>query len=174
MTPATKLPSTKSALCVALNALVLLALSGACLAQTVPAALTVPPITSDLQCSSVLLECNAPTLPAAHDTQLLDPATARDQAHRAAMQASQAQAEQSLQKRIEFAREHPNAIFVFGDKQQSPQESVRDQFARSLANSPSTLSSSTFDARGSRTECVNACYGPFCCVTTPAASDSLK
>ena len=117
-------------------------------------------------CSSVVLSCNTPSRPIAPEHQLLDPATARDQAQRAQAQADQIAAEQALQRRIEFARLHPNAIFVYGDKP-TPQESVSDVFNRTLGVPTTTLTTSTFDATGRRTECVSACRGPLCCVTTP-------
>jgi hypothetical protein len=145
-----------------------------CFAQTAPDDLAVPPNITDPQCSPVMVNCNAPVIPAAPDTKLVDPATAQDQAQRAKMQADRTQAEQSLQDRIEFARRHPNAVFVFGDKPQSPQESVRDTFAKALGSSTASFSSSTYDATGHRTECANACYGPFCCITTEDISDPLK
>lgn len=154
-----------------LSVVVLLAVNRPCLAQAASADMAASsPITAP-QCSPVLLDCNAPVLPTAHDRKLLDSATASDQAQRAKMQADQAQAEQDLQRRIEFARKHPNAIFVFGNRQQTPQESVRDAFARVLGKPLTTLTVSTFDSMGRRTECVSACYGPMCCVTTAAASD---
>jgi hypothetical protein len=117
-------------------------------------------------CSSVVLSCNTPSRPIAPEHQLLDSATARDQAQRAQAQADQIAAEQALQRRIEFARLHPNAIFVYGDKP-TPQESVSDVFNRTLGVPTTTLTTSTFDATGRRTECVSACRGPLCCVTTP-------
>ncbi len=167
-------PAKRQAASVYVACMLWLVAAPACFAQTAQDDLAVPPKIVDSECSPVMLNCNAPVIPAAPDKKLVDPATAQDQAQRAKMQADQTQAEQSLQNRIDFARQHPNAIFVFGDKPQSPQESVRDTFARALGNSPTTLSSSTFDAAGHRTECVNACYGPFCCITTENASDPLK
>ena len=154
-----------------LTALVLLAAGQSCLAQSTPAAPTAPPIVTDPQCSSVLLDCNAPALSTPHDQKLLDSATARDQAQRAKMQADQVQAQQNLQKRIEFAREHPNAIYVFGNRIKTPQESVRDVFAKALSAPSTALTTSTYDSTGHRTECVSACYGPFCCVSTDSAAD---
>ena len=123
-------------------------------------------VTAEPGCSSVVLSCNTPSRPIAPEHQLLDPATARDQAQRAQAQADQIAAEQALQRRIEFARLHPNAIFVYGDKP-TPQESVSDVFNRTLGVPTTTLTTSTFDATGRRTECVSACRGPLCCVTTP-------
>jgi len=154
-----------------LTALVLLAAGQSCLAQSTPAAPTAPPIVTDPQCSSVLLDCNAPALSKPHDQKLLDSAAARDQAQRAKMQADQVQAQQDLQKRIEFAREYPNTVFVFGNKIKTPQESVRDVFAKALGTPSTALSTTTYDSMGHRTECVNACYGPFCCVGTDSAAD---
>ena len=123
-------------------------------------------VTAEPGCSSVVLSCNTPSRPIAPEHQLLDPVTARDQAQRAQAQADQIAAEQALQRRIEFARLHPNAIFVYGDKP-TPQESVSDVFNRTLGVPTTTLTTSTFDATGRRTECVSACRGPLCCVTTP-------
>lgn len=124
-------------------------------------------------CSSVVLNCNPPARDIAPEHQLLDPATARDQAQRAQAQADQTAAEEQLQRRIEFARQHPNAIFVYGEKS-APKESVSDVFNRALGVSTPSLTTSTFDSMGRRTECVNACHGPACCVTTTSAVDYGK
>lgn len=126
-----------------------------------------------LPCSSVVLNCNPPARDIAPEHQLLDPATARDQAQRAQAQADQTAAEEQLQRRIEFARQHPNAIFVYGEKS-APRESVSDVFNRALGVSTPSLTTSTFDSMGRRTECVNACHGPACCVTTTSAVDYGK
>jgi hypothetical protein len=167
-----------------LAAAVLFSASGACFGQasgtantadtpdTAPASVEVAPpiaaseVPAEPGCSSVVLSCNTPSRPIAPEHQLLDPATARDQAQRAQAQADQTAAEQALQRRIEFEREHPNTIFVYGDKP-TPQESVSDVFNRTLGVPTTTLTTSTFDSRGRRTECVTACRGPLCCVTTP-------
>jgi hypothetical protein len=151
-------------------AAILMAAGGSCMAQT-----AVPLTTEHAPCSAILVDCNAPKIPAAAQATLVDPATAADQARRAQMQAEQAQAEQSLQRRSQLEREHPGTIFVFGDHPQSRDESVRAAFAKALGPAPSSdLSSTSSDAVGRRTECINACYGPMCCVTVPSASDPLR
>jgi hypothetical protein len=133
-----------------------------------------PEVQAQPQCSSVVLSCSTPVRPIAPEQQqLLDPATARDQAQRAQAQADQAAAEKELQQRIEFARQHPNAIFVYGNKS-TPKESVADAFNRALGVPITTMTTSSFDSMGRRTECVSACHGPFCCITTQSAADTTK
>jgi hypothetical protein len=160
--------------------MLLLAASGACIAQTgndEAASGSAPPAVSQVlpapNCTSVVLSCNMPTRPIAPDHPLLDPATARDQAERAQSQQEQAAAEEALQRRIEFERQHPDAIFVYGQKT-TPKESVSDVFNRALGVPSSTLTTSTFDAEGRRTECVSACHGPLCCITSPSALDTWR
>jgi len=154
-----------------LAVIVMLAAGEPCFAQSAPADITPPLIVAPAQCPSVLFDCNAPAIAKPHDQTLLDSATAHDQEQRAKMQADQVQAQQNLQKRIEFAREHPNAIYVFGNRIKTPQESVRDVFAKALSAPSTALTTSTYDSTGHRTECVSACYGPFCCVSTDSAAD---
>lgn len=122
----------------------------------------------------MLVDCNAPKIAAAADKTLVDPATAQDQAKRAQLQADQVQAEKDLQKRIQFEHDHPGAIFVFGNRPPTRQQSVRAAFAKALGQPSSTLTSSSVDPVGRRTECVNACYGPMCCVTVQSAIDPLR
>ena len=157
-----------------LAAAILLIAGGPCFGQTddtAPAGVEVgPPIIASEapaspQCSSVVLSCNTPPRPIAPEHPLLDPATARDQAQRAQAQADRTAAEQDLQRRIGFERQHPNTIFVYGNKS-APKESVTDVFNRALGVTTTTLTTSTFDSMGRRTECVSACHGPLCCVTT--------
>lgn len=163
-----------------LAATLLLFASGSCFGQVDDAAsasveAAAPIVASEApanpQCSSVVLSCNTPVRPIAPDHELLDPATARDQAQRAQAQADQSAAEQALQQRIEFERLHPNTIFVYGSKS-TPAPSVSDVFNRALGVPTTTLTTSTFDSAGHRTECVSACHGPFCCITTPSAADA--
>jgi hypothetical protein len=165
-----------------LGAAMMLGAAGSCFAQTddtAPADVEVasPIIASEVpaqpQCLSVVLSCNTPSRSFAPEHQLLDPATARDQAQRAQAQADQTAAEKDLQQRIEFARQHPNAIFVYGNKS-TPTESVSDAFNRALGVTATTMTTSSFDSMGRRTECVSACRGPFCCITTPSAIDNGK
>lgn len=167
---------------VGLAAVVLLGAGASCFGQTDAAASVgleadVPIVASEGSaeslCSSVVLSCNMPARPIAPEHQLLDPATARDQAQRAQAQADQTAAEQDLQRRIEFARQHPNAIFVYGNKS-APQESVSDVFNRALGVTTTSLTTSSFDSVGRRTECVSACHGPLCCVTTTSAIDTTR
>jgi hypothetical protein len=164
-------------------AAMMLSIAGSCFGQTDNTApegveAVSPVIASEVQappqCSSVVLSCNTPVRPIAPEQQqLLDPATARDQAQRAQAQADQAAAEKELQQRIEFARQHPNAIFVYGNKS-TPKESVADAFNRALGVPITTMTTSSFDSMGRRTECVSACRGPFCCITTQSAADTTK
>jgi len=105
---------------------------------------------------------------------LLDRAAADDQAARAKAQAEQARAEQAQQERERLQQAHPGTIFVFGDSPRAPVESVHDKFNQALGSGTQSLTSSTFDASGHRTECVNLCYGPMCCVTTPSAADPRR
>lgn len=165
-----------------LAAALMLGAAGSCFGQTDDTAtagveVASPIIASEVhaqpQCSSVVLSCNMPFRPIAPEHQLLDPATARDQAQRAQAQADQAAAEKDLQQRIEFARQHPNAIFVYGNKS-TPKESVAGAFNRTLGATTTTMTTSSFDSMGRRTECVSACRGPFCCITTQSAIDSKK
>jgi hypothetical protein len=165
-----------------LAAAMMLGAAGSCFGQTDDTATAGIEVTSPAngsevpaqpQCSSVILSCNTPIRPIAPEHQLLDAATARDQAQRAQAQADQAAAEKDLQQRIEFARQHPNAIFVYGNKS-TPKESVADAFNRTLGVITTTMTTSSFDSMGRRTECVGACRGPFCCITTQSAIDSRK
>jgi hypothetical protein len=132
-----------------------------------------PEVSADPQCSSVVLSCNSPVRPIAPEHTLLDSAATRDEAQRAQSQADQTAAEQDLQRRIEFARQHPNAIFVYGNKS-TPKESVSDVFNRALGVTTTDLTTSSYDSMGRRTECVSACHGPLCCVTTSSAADNTK
>jgi hypothetical protein len=165
-----------------LAAAMIVGAAGSCFARTDDTAtagveVASPVIPSDVpaqpQCSSVVLSCNMPVRPIAPEHQLLESATARDQEQRAQAQADQASAEKDLQQRIEFARQHPNAIFVYGNKS-TPKESVVDAFNRTLGVATTSMTTSSFDSMGRRTECVSACRGPFCCITTPSAIDSRK
>jgi hypothetical protein len=124
-------------------------------------------------CTSVVVNCDTSSRFATPDHQLVNSATARDEAQRKQAQADRAAAEQSLQRRIEFARTHPNAIFVYGNRS-APAESVTDVFNRTLGASYTSLTTTSFSSSGDRTECVNACHGPACCVTTSSAADGGK
>jgi hypothetical protein len=165
-----------------LSAAMLFAPAGSCFGQADNAAIAgveaaAPVIASEVpaqpECSSVVLSCNTPLRSIAPEHPLLDAATARDQAQRAQAQADQAAAENNLQQRIEFERQHPNAIFVYGNKS-TPKESVADVFNRAIGVTTTTMTTSSFDSMGRRTECVSACRGPFCCITTQSAIDSAK
>ncbi|RFU49241.1 hypothetical protein [Paraburkholderia sp. DHOC27] len=164
-----------------LAASLMLGAAGACFGQTEDAAASASseaasvPLVSDVNaqpsCSSVVLSCNVASRTIAPEHELLDAATARDQAQRAQAHSDQDAAEQALRQRIAFEREHPDAIFVYGSKS-TPKESVADVFNRSFGVASTDMTTSSFDSVGRRTECVNACRGPFCCITTRAATDS--
>lgn len=136
--------------------------------------LSIAPVDSTKQgCGSVILNCDTSTQFATPNHQLVDSATARDQARRKQAQADREAADKALQRRIEFARTHPNAIFVYGQKT-APAESVTDIFNRTLGVSYTSMTTTSFNSSGDRTECVNACRGPACCVTTPSAANSSQ
>ncbi len=124
-------------------------------------------------CPASAATCPGPARPASAPG-LLDSTTAADQAARAQAQADQAQAEQALQRRIQLEQSHPGTIFVFGDRPSARAPSIHDVFTQALGVAPQSLTSSSFDAMGRRTECANMCYGPMCCVTVPSAADPVR
>ena len=109
----------------------------------------------------------------ASERQPLDPATAHDQAQCAQAQADRTAAEKDLQQRIEFARQHSNAVVAYSTRS-TPKEIVSDAFNRTLGVTTTTMTTSSFGWMGPRSESASACRGPLCCITTPSAICSRK